>query len=473
MHSRFYLSLLLISALFVLAYTGLAVNRELSNEWHQHQSQYKEFLIKNAKSEAARKRAEGIETGAIRQIYLSSLNKADRCMSCHMGLENPLMASGNLPYKQHSGHYLQTHAVAKFGCTVCHFGQGRATNMKEAHGMGRDTFWDYPIIPFKYIQSSCAICHDVKMLEAEGMHTVVNGERLFREKGCRGCHKLGGVGGDLGAALDGVASRPLHYFPMAHVIGDRTAYNWVKQHFEDPRGIVPTSEMKVSLTGEEADQLTTFIFTLRREELPSNYKLIKNITVQATDGASLFKMYCSGCHGTGKQSIYDEVLDRTIPAITNSAFLRLIDDYSLKSIIDAGRSGTQMTAWKDTASGLKEKELARIIEYVAENRPTQIPEPFGYNKENRDTARGKTLYEQRCNFCHGNDGRGGGRKLGINLRNSTVQNLLQSEFLAKTVLYGRKGTPMPSFGAEGEGLGNQEIADVIAYVKTLGKKKTQ
>ncbi len=473
MHSRFYLSLLLISALFVLAFTGLAVNRELSNEWHRHQSRYKELLTKNARNEVDRKRAARIETGSIRQIYLSSLNKADRCMSCHMGLENPMMASGELPYKQHSGNYLQTHAVEKFGCTVCHFGQGRATNMKEAHGLGRDTFWDYPIIPFQYIQSSCALCHDYTMLEREGMHTVVNGERLFREKGCHGCHKLGDVGGDLGAALDGVASRPLHYFPMAHVIGDRTAYNWVKQHFEDPRAIVPTSEMKVSLRGDEADQLTTFIFTLRKEQLPSNYKLIKNISITATDGASLFAMYCGGCHGTGKQSIYDEVLDRTIPAITNPTFLRLIDDYSLKSIIEAGRSGTQMTAWKNTASGLMGEELDQILAYVVASRPTEVAGPFGYNKENRDTALGKTLYEQRCNFCHGVNGMGGGRQLGINLRNPTVQNLLQPEFLAKTVFNGRKGTPMPSFGPEGEGLSNQEIADVVAYVKTFGRKKTQ
>jgi mono/diheme cytochrome c family protein len=304
------------------------------------------------------------------------------------------------------------------------------------------------------------------------MHTVVKGERLFREKGCLGCHKLGGVGGDLGAALDGVASRPQLYFPMSHVIGDRTAYNWMKQHFDDPQAIVDNSEMKVSLTDEEADQLTTFMFTLRKEEMPSNYKLIKNIATKATDGASLYAMYCSGCHGTGQQSIYDEVLDRTIPAITNPAFLRLIDDFSLKTIIDEGRSGTQMTAWKNTASGLNKEELEQIIAHVAEKRPPQMAGPFDFDAKNRDVARGKTVYELRCNFCHGDDGKGGGRDLGINLRNLTVQNLLKPEFLAGTVLHGRQGTPMPSFGPEGEGLSNPEIADVVAYVKTLSKKKT-
>jgi len=474
MHSRFYLSLLLISSLFVLGYTGLAVKRELSNEWHQHQSQYKDIMIKNAKSDVDRERASGIETGVIKQIYLPSLNKADRCMSCHMGLENPLMAKGELPYKQHSGDFLQTHAAANFGCTVCHLGQGRATNMKEAHGQSRDTFWDYPIIPFKYIQASCALCHDYKMLEEVGMHTVVKGERLFREKGCLGCHKLDGVGGDLGAALDGVASRPLLYFPMVNVVGDRNAYNWQRQHFDDPQAIVEGSEMKLTkLTKEEADQLTTFMFTLRKEEMPSNYKLIKNITTKATDGATLYTMYCSGCHDTGKQSIYDEVLDRTIPAISNPGFLRLTDDLTLKAIVDEGRSGTQMTSWKPTASGLTKKELKEIINYISTNRPSQLPGPFYYKDYKHDSANGKTIYEQRCNFCHGDEGKGGGRKLGINLRNTTVQNILQPGFLAKTVLNGREKTPMPSFGPEGEGLSNQEIADVIAYVKTFSKKKIQ
>ena len=54
-----------------------------------------------------------------------------------------------------------------------------------------------------------------------------------------------------------------------------------------------------------------------------------------------------------------------------------------------------------------------------------------------------------------------------------MQNLLQPGFLALTVSIGRKGTPMPSFGPEGEGLNNEEISDVVAYVKTFGHKRAQ
>ncbi len=471
MHSRFYLSLLLISGLVLLMFIGLDAYREMTSEWKTYQSDYKDFLIKNAEDEDSRKRAQKIEIG-IRQNYLSSLNKADRCMSCHIGVENPLMAKEELPFKQHSGNYLENHPVDKFGCTICHYGQGRATNRKEAHGEGRDTHWDFPIIPPKYIQSTCAICHDYQMLEKEGADLVVKGEKLFREKGCKGCHKLNGVGGDLGKALDGIGSKPLHYFPMKHVVGDLTAYNWHKQHFEDPRQLVLESEMRVFLTKEEADLLTAFIFTMREEEIPSKYRLIKHIRTLKVDGESLYKMYCIACHETGKNSVYDETLKRTIPAIMNPAFLKSINNETLKKMIEEGRSGTHMTAWKTTAAGLSDGEINKIIEYMTRERPDGKPEPFKWTKFEGNTKRGEDLYKVRCAFCHGEKGKGGKDKLGINLRNPVVQKLVKPEFLAMTVRDGRKGTPMPPFGGEnGLGLTDQDIADVVTYVRALGKKK--
>ncbi len=471
MHSRFYLSLLLISGLILLMFVGLSAYMEMTSEWKTYQSDYKESLIKNAKDEASRKRAEKIKIG-IRQNYLSSLNKADRCMSCHIGVENPLMVKADLPFKQHSGNYLENHPVDKFGCTICHYGQGRATNKKEAHGEGRDTHWDYPIIPAKYIHSSCAICHDYEMLEKEGADMVVKGERLFREKGCKGCHKLNGIGGDLGKALDGIGSKPLHYFPMKHVVSDQTAYNWHKQHFDDPREIVPESEMRVFLKEGESDFLTTFVLTMREEEMPSKYKLIKHIRTLKVDGESLYKMYCISCHETGKNSVYDEIFKRTIPSIMNPAFLKSISDETLKKIIDEGRSGTQMTAWKNTAAGLTDKEVNEIIGYMTRERPEEKPEPFGFDQFESDLKHGKEIYEVRCSFCHGENGKGGTDKLGINLRNPVVQKLVKPEFLAMTVRDGRQGTPMPPFGGEdGLGLNNQDIADVVTYVRTLAKKK--
>lgn len=474
MHSRFYLSLLLISSVVLFVFLALESYRELAPEWKAYQTDYRDFLIKNAKDESERRRAKAIKTG-IQQVYLESLKRADRCISCHIGIENPLMAGAEQPFRQHSGDYLENHPVADFGCTVCHHGQGRATNKKEAHGEGRDTHWDFPIMPLKYVQSSCAVCHDFEMLKQEGGGKIARGEELFREKGCKGCHKLGGVGGDLGKELDGVGSRPIAYFPMKYVVGSHTAYNWHKQHLDDPRAVVSESEMRVFLTDEESDLLTTYILSLRVEEMPRNYMLIKNIRTLEYDGEALYKMYCIACHDTGKYSVYDEILKRTIPAIMNPTFLRTIDDKHLRNFIKDGRIGTQMTAWKTDAAGLTENEIDKIIKYITKDRPDEKAEPFGYARFKPDIRHGEEIYKVRCAFCHGEEGKGGVNLLGINLRNPAVQNA-DPEFLAMTIRDGREGTPMVPFGEEmgrrgGVPLQVQDIADVVAYIRTLSQKE--
>ena len=370
MYRKFYLTLLLISALVLLAFTLLAAYREATPEWKKYRAEYKELFIKKATDKVVRNEAESLDT-RIQQIYLERLEKVDRCTNCHLGVENPLMADAEIPYNRHSGNYLQDHPVDRFGCTVCHYGQGRATNKKEAHGEGRDTHWDYPLIPLKYIQSSCAQCHDLEMLKQKGGETVVRGEELFRVKGCKGCHKLDRVGGILGKALDGVGSQPIAYFPMKYVKGEKTVYSWLKQHFDDPRGIVPESQMKVDVTDNEADILTTYMLTLRYEEAPREYRRIRHIRTGGgiVDGRSLYKMYCIACHGTGKHSVEDKIFKRTIPAITDPAFLRTANDMFLKRVIKEGRTGTQMTAWKAGAAGLADEEINRITGYITRDRP--------------------------------------------------------------------------------------------------------
>jgi len=44
------------------------------------------------------------------------------------------------------------------------------------------------------------------------------------------------------------------------------------------------------------------------------------------------------------------------------------------------------------------------------------------------------------------------------------------EFLAVTVRDGRAGTPMPAFGPAGMNFTNQQIADIVAYVRTLAAR---
>jgi mono/diheme cytochrome c family protein len=85
-----------------------------------------------------------------------------------------------------------------------------------------------------------------------------------------------------------------------------------------------------------------------------------------------------------------------------------------------------------------------------------------------DVAKGGEIYKTKCAVCHGADGKGDsamGKKLNLkDLARPDAQNLHDSEL--KTLLENGKGT-MPAFKTK---LTNQQIEDVIQFLRTLKKK---
>src|SRR5512144_2433809 len=85
-----------------------------------------------------------------------------------------------------------------------------------------------------------------------------------------------------------------------------------------------------------------------------------------------------------------------------------------------------------------------------------------------DLSKGKSVYTEVCMTCHGLDGRGAASvKLNpppADLTSAVVQGKLDAG-LFKAIHDGRKNTAM---GAWKYALSDEEIHDVIAYVRTLG-----
>ena len=145
----------------------------------------------------------------IMQINVAEANIVDRCESCHLGIREPvkltalsMSAKGAKRPDEYARAFtshpepelLTIHDPDKFGCSPCHQGNGRATtSVEKAHG--NYEHWLWPLYTKQNVEAGCQTCHaaDMVLTKTDGMWEVIDsGKRLFRDKGCVGCHRYEG-----------------------------------------------------------------------------------------------------------------------------------------------------------------------------------------------------------------------------------------------------------------------------------------
>jgi cbb3-type cytochrome c oxidase subunit III len=466
--------IVLVASLLVLGLLGIAALEEnVFTEWRVHQRCYAGLLKQSATDQRGKLIAENYQMG-LQQVVVPALNVVDRCVSCHRGIDDPRMSAQPNPYKTHPAGLLDEHPVDQFGCSVCHQGQGRATTFRESKG--EETHWDYPMLPKSLLQGSCGICHDPAALRAQAPLLAL-GRELFLEKGCQSCHKLDGVGGTMGPALDGEGAKRRMAFSFARVQGPHTMANWFIEHFKDPQKIVPASRMKnIALTDSESQALTIYLISLQNRDLPRAYLPADRITSEyeklhsaALPGVVLYQRYCANCHGAGKIAHFDPILQRYIPAIRNRDFLSAATDDFIRATIKEGRPGRDMPSWKREAGGLLEEEISNLVVYLR-GEQTASPSYASAYVSRGDASHGKQLFQRHCLGCHGVDGAG---KHAPSLSNAAFQAAATDGYIKATIVRGRSGTAMPGF-IEGKRpfarLAEQDIEDLVSYLRSLNRQ---
>lgn len=462
--------LLAASTVTVLFLLGAAVRENLLSPWRYFQRKYRNQLVA-AEDERLRKAGASFAV-EIRQVDLPHLGTTDRCVSCHVAIDNPLMADNAQPLRVHSGDYLKHHPVERYGCTICHQGQGAAMNFHEAKAT--DVYWDFPLLPAHLTQASCGICHAADSpLMARHAPKLTLGRQLFVDRGCQSCHKVGGVGGQLGPALDGEGRKIKHQLPMGHVKGEHTLANWLEQHFDNPQAIVPNSQMRPPrLTRAENEALTVYMLSLQNRDLPQTYVPGDRITARdrelhhkVTDPALLFNQFCVNCHGDGTFGSWDRFFNRFTPAVRGPGLRALADREYLKTAIEKGRPGTPMSGWSKNAGGLTDQQISKLADFLlaGDDRPPQALKPAP-KPGTGDAGRGGELFAQLCAGCHG------GSRLAPSLGNPVFLRQASDAFLARTISNGRTDTAMPTFQGEGSiGLTDAEVHDLVAYIRSLSR----
>ena len=223
--------------------------------------------------------------------------RVDRCQTCHMAINRPGFEKQANPFKTHPRREVlladNAHPPDKFGCTGCHEGQGVAVNsVHQAHGEG--PLWELPLLRGSKAQSSCTSCHlDVQKF-ADDAPLLVEGQRLFEQVGCTGCHLVKGY-----ENIPKIA-------PSLLKISAKVDPSWMVRWIENPHKFRPRSRMpNFDLKEDDAIALASYIWSQSKEEgdkwtqeHPAPAGLREGDANAAAKGKKLVETIgCKGCHG--------------------------------------------------------------------------------------------------------------------------------------------------------------------------------
>lgn len=184
-------------------------------------------------------------------LGMAEIARFDRCRSCHQNIDKTNSSGGDAfpaghpstddvadwvaekkfpqPYSTHPRTDLyctasSPHPVATFGCTICHDGQGSGTSFGNAehtpdnphiagewhheYGFHPNHFWEYPMQPSRFAESTCIKCHHsvtelgVNPKYGESAPKVFKGYQLIQKYGCYGCHEMHGYDGGVAIGPD-------------------------------------------------------------------------------------------------------------------------------------------------------------------------------------------------------------------------------------------------------------------------------
>ncbi len=255
-----------------IALLGLTAFRDGKREWKDYQTDYRELLLKKMTRErnpAFYDRVAEMKP-EIRQVVIDEWGTVDRCMSCHMGIDDPLFANADPPLKTHPyPELLKNHPVEKFGCTICHGGQGLATTYE---GASHKTIanWPFPMVSKGLMQSRCGYCH--KDFEAIGADKLIKGRQLYEEMHCSGCHQIDGQGGAVGPDLSAFADKDPSNFSYENLEGNHSKQTWVMEHFRNPQKVSPGTPMRTyAMNDQQIECLTNYVLSLNQRNFQRQY----------------------------------------------------------------------------------------------------------------------------------------------------------------------------------------------------------
>ena len=284
---------LVVGVVLLLVGNGIIIYKNFDTEWRHYQSEY--LLMAYRKSTDPRmKEIIASRSPRIEQLVITGFGRerVDRCMTCHMGIDDPRFADAPQPFRTHP-KVPGNHPYRTFGCTTCHGGNGRGLSVRDGHG--EDRYWSEPLLKGVYIEIGCAKCHPAPYLAETPV--IRTGAALFHESACYGCHTIEGVSsGKLGPDLTRVGNKwPTEYI-RAHIVNPKIA---------SALSIMPAfglsddrlTALTVYLKSQTGENLVRGPVTQYDSLLAWKARRPREVPVTEEAGRALFAdMACNACH---------------------------------------------------------------------------------------------------------------------------------------------------------------------------------
>lgn len=274
------------------------------------------------------------------------------------------------PYSTHPNPDLyltdkSPHPMQKFGCTICHEGQGSGTSFHNAshspntpaagehwhekYKWFHNHFWEFPMNPKRLAESGCIKCHHnvvelgVNPKFGASAPKAYAGYELIRKYGCFGCHEINGynagkaIGPDMrlepGSEDEAarIASDPTAVAGTMRKVGPglrhfafKTTRDWAERWIENPQRFRPETRMPrfFGLTNQhdatavkfqpvEIAGITEYLFS--KSEPIKLDRWDKDYKPDAENGKKLFsERGCMACH---QHDDFKPKADDTAPAL--------------------------------------------------------------------------------------------------------------------------------------------------------------
>ena len=383
-----------VSSVAFLVVLAVSPVKDYFREYRHYQNEYRQRMLHSAASlkELKQARARAV---AVRQIWLPALDDhVDRCVSCHLGVEEPRMAGAPEPFRQHPRTPHTPADFDRFGCVACHLGQGRATTVAEAHGHVRD--WSSPILPVRYTEAACGRCHLGDNVPEASL--LSEGRTLMTRVGCFGCHKVAGHEGWRSEAPDLAG------------LSQKTNPAWLAAWIHSPRSLRPATWMPdFTLSAAEIDSVVAFLWSRPpRVDLDAGPTGVV-ASGDAERGKRLFSISrCISCHtveGRGNGSAPE--LSGVGSKVTRRWLVAFLADPQ------RFYPDTRMPRYHFSARDVADLADFMMQEFTDASAPAPTP---GLRSADRVVQAGEAIFRRAgCNGCHQIGGQAQGAAIGPEL----------------------------------------------------------